>query len=118
MANLLTGTTVGGSAVWHDGNNTASKAVNGYQKFASGVIMQWGKHSGNNIVVYNVYYPIVFPTAVLSIAHSKVGLAQDYHNTAGGYFNSTTGGFNQQYWRYDMYTHVNPGTVYYIVIGY
>jgi len=48
--------------LWHDGNNPASLATNGYQIFASGAIVQHGRVavSGNN-AANAVTFPIVFP---------------------------------------------------------
>jgi hypothetical protein len=52
---------------WHDGNNASNKAANGYQKLASGLIIQWGRiQNTNGTGGVQVNYPIQFPTAVCS----------------------------------------------------
>jgi len=59
---------VNGNQIWDMGNNAASKAKNGYQKLASGVIIQWGEtslmNSGDTKVVT---FPIAFPTACVCV---------------------------------------------------
>ena len=51
---------VGGGAVWTDANNTASLLTNGYQKFNSGVIIQWGISTSNSVGVAAVTLPTAF----------------------------------------------------------
>jgi len=62
---------VNGNQIWDMGNNAAEKAKNGYQKLASGVIIQWGEtslmNSGDTKVVT---FPIAFPTACVCVSPS------------------------------------------------
>lgn len=53
--------------VFHASNSPSSLATNGYQKFASGVIIQWGRVSVLNGNPGNVTFPIAFPTACQSV---------------------------------------------------
>ena len=52
--------------MWHSGNNPASLAGNGYQKLASGLILQWGisniPQAGGGVT-----FPITFPNALISV---------------------------------------------------
>jgi len=43
--------------------DTGSVATNGYQKFANGLIMQWGQTKSNIVT----YFPLAFPNAVFSV---------------------------------------------------
>lgn len=61
----------GTKLLWHDGNSAASKAVNGYQKLGSGLIIQWGVlqiASGSTIT-----FPIAFPTTASSLTATPGG---------------------------------------------
>ena len=49
---------------WHNGNNPASLATNGYQIFASGVIIQWGTTPDiDPSTTGEIVFPVVFPNA-------------------------------------------------------
>jgi len=70
---------------------TASKAINGYQKLPSGLIIQWGKTSTTAIPnggTYTITLPITFPTAFLTAVVSS--------NSRGDY-SVSTGGSTQEY---------------------
>lgn len=56
-----------------NGHGSASLGINGYQKFSSGLIIQWGANivTGSN-VINNVALPIAFPTAFLQSVASCV----------------------------------------------
>jgi hypothetical protein len=53
--------------LWHDGNNPALIAPNGYQRLASGLILQWGYVVANSGESVTVYFPIVFPNTVAAV---------------------------------------------------
>lgn len=60
---------INGYSIWYDGNNPSSgSATNGWHKFPSGLIIQWGVvtnvPSGADT---NIWYPIAFPTGVITI---------------------------------------------------
>ncbi|MBB6730065.1 pyocin knob domain-containing protein [Cohnella zeiphila] len=60
-----------GNAVFDTGNSPASFGTNGYQKLASGMIMQWGSVTAyQNSAPTDVSFPIPFPTACLSVQAS------------------------------------------------
>jgi len=66
----LRGTTVSinGNIAWHTGNNSASLVSAGYQRLASGLIIQWGTTPGINPgTTGEALFPIVFPNACLSV---------------------------------------------------
>jgi len=57
---------------WHGGNNPASLAGNGYQKLASGLILQWGVVANvPSSTATSITFPIAFPNAVFSV-HATV----------------------------------------------
>lgn len=59
---------VGFNEVWHDGSNPVSKAVNGYQKLANGLIIQWGTIANTNPnTEYTATFPVAFPSACRSV---------------------------------------------------
>jgi len=56
----------GNQVIWHTGNNPSIVSPNGYQKLASGLIIQWGRAiipSGGGIIVF----PIAFPTICVNV---------------------------------------------------
>lgn len=60
-----------------------SLSTNGYQKLPSGLIIQWGYHSGSlDDVNALITYPVAFPTAVLSL----VATAETNANSAAASF--------------------------------
>jgi hypothetical protein len=66
--------------MWHGGNNPASLVANGYQKLASGMIIQWGllvDVQPNTIAT--ITFPIAFPqvclTAVATLDSSLTDIA-------------------------------------------
>jgi hypothetical protein len=81
---LLAGDTVtlvsNGSNVWMavdgagqlkgSGSFGASLAANGYQKFPSGAIFQWGTYSSSSSADVTLTFPLAFPNACLAIVTS------------------------------------------------
>ncbi|WP_163859695.1 gp53-like domain-containing protein [Paenibacillus elgii] len=71
---------------WGDNNSAISKAANGYQKFPSGLILQWGTAEITNSGA--VTFPVAFPNYVMhvygqvetSVASQTVGIGS-YSNT-------------------------------------
>lgn len=53
-----------GNTVYHTGNNPASKAMHGYQRLASGVILQWVLSTPPTPGRNKINFPIAFPTLV------------------------------------------------------
>jgi hypothetical protein len=51
-------------------NNPSSNSANGYQRLASGIIIQWGSYDANAIDDRVVTLPIAFPNAGLSCSHT------------------------------------------------
>lgn len=51
----------------------SSKAVNGYQKFSSGVIIQWGYNSGTTGSYHSYTFPLAFPTATRAVICMQQG---------------------------------------------
>jgi len=49
-------------------NSPLSAAANGYQKFASGLIIQWGTLTADGAGNYTITLPIAFPSACVSFA--------------------------------------------------
>jgi len=94
---------------WHDGNNPASVAANGYQVLASGLIVQWGfaTVAGNNVGT-PITYPITFPNVVanvLTVPRANIGVAASPENP-------TTSGFTC------YQGHSTDLTVHWIAIGW
>jgi len=60
-------TNIAGSVfkIWHDWNNPLNTALNGYQKFSSGLIIQWGFATIPNSVLTSIGFPAVFPNACI-----------------------------------------------------
>jgi len=102
--------TVAGNKAWHDGDAAKSLAARGYQKFPSGLIIQWGfENVSGGPSSYSFTFPITFPNAVLAITKAKT-VRQDFDE----YFDpiTTTGATINQ---------PNAGGVvpfYWIAIGY
>ena len=71
---------VGGNRVWHQGNNVKSFAQNGYQKLASGLIIQWGELPSTAVLDNTITFPTTFPTACRSvvITHKVLTNGSDY----------------------------------------
>lgn len=57
--------------VFHDGNCPKSLGNNGYQKLASGLIIQWGTVAGGSLNT-NISYPVTFPNSMLTILATDV----------------------------------------------
>lgn len=76
--------TCAGNKVWHNGNSGASlPAANssaGYQKLASGLIIQWGFNNMNATSSLTVNFPTAFTSYVFSIVASgnTIGTANQY----------------------------------------
>lgn len=95
--------------MWHNGNNPASVAANGYQVLASGLIVQWGfaTVAGNNVGT-PITYPITFPNVVanvLTVPRANIGVAASPENP-------TTSGFTC------YQGHSTDLTVHWIAIGW
>ena len=61
----------------------ASKTQNGYQKFPSGVIMQWGTvdyNSNPGGIAVDVVFPSVFPTSCLNVTATRKSLANNFND--------------------------------------
>jgi hypothetical protein len=52
---------------WDTGNSPAAGVSNGYQKFGSGIIMQWGTVSGGGGIDPSVNFPTGFTNACLAV---------------------------------------------------
>jgi len=87
---------LGLGSTWDTGHSVVQ---NGYQKFSTGIIIQWGRANGNT----NVTFPIVFPNSVLSIQGSNItsnnteAFSFTSLTTVGFYFNNY-GKSNQGMW--------------------
>jgi hypothetical protein len=88
---------------------SASLGASGYQKFASGMIMQWG-----NTNTATTSFPISFPTACLSITPSV-----QYNSTGAfaGIYQTVTAMTTTNFTLAAAFSGL-PGVVYYIAIGY
>jgi len=53
-------------------NQASSLSTNGYQKFPSGLIIQWGTFTTSSGGYTNLTFPIAFPNALLSITANDV----------------------------------------------
>lgn len=56
-----------GSDIWTSLNNLASLGGNGWQRLASGLIIQWGSLAVPNGTVQNVVFPMAFPSFCRSV---------------------------------------------------
>lgn len=72
------------------GSNAALLAGNGYQKFPSGVILQWGTASG--VTPVTITFPIAWPTGLVSITGNVLTTATNSYgiNFAGFTFTTAT----------------------------
>jgi hypothetical protein len=107
------GTVTNGVYTTNFSGTNQSLAANGYQKFPSGLIMQWGTYSGHGgWSTVNVTYPIPFPTGTVNI-HTTIQAGQ-LGNTEGALTVSSmsTTGFTST----SGYSGTFP--VYYLAIGY
>ena len=82
-----------GDLVWDQGNCPKSLAQNGYQKLASGLIIQWGELPSTSVLNNTVTFPIAFPTACQSVVtnHKVLTNGSDYVSQAESF---TTTSFN------------------------
>jgi len=74
----------GWNVVWHSGNNPANIVLRGYQKLASGLILQWGYDtitSGSTTFTL----PIAYPTAHLATIPVAESSNPDLNITAGSF---------------------------------
>jgi len=75
---------VGNQTMWHGGNNPSNLDVRGYQKFASGLILQWGFDtitSGSTTFTL----PIAYPTSHLATIPVAESSNPDLNVTAGSF---------------------------------
>ena len=107
-------TNIRGSAVlindlpaWYAGNSPANFAPNGYQKLASGLIIQWGEAT----VPPNVLTPFVFPVAYTTFVIAIPVIDHHYPYAVSTAGVSTTG-FNA------VHTAPSDMTVRYIAVGW
>jgi len=94
---------------WHSGNNPANLAGNGYQKLASGFILQWGVVA--NVppsTATSITFPIAFPNAVFSV-HATVDSNTPASATA---YDTTNSGVKV------VHNESNNRAVYYLAIGW
>ncbi len=91
--NLRVGSTVNSLVPWYEKSGAVvSFNGNGYQRLPSGLILQWGKIStvsGADSQAMDITFPIVFPTAPLSVIGS-VGIAIQDYDSNSGYRQQTT----------------------------
>jgi|GEM_PF-4047267 len=84
-------------------NNAASLAINGYQRLASGLIIQWGQANVVGGTPYALTFPIAFPTACASIqitlntSGDFICSAQIVSKTAANLYQNGAGS-KQVYW--------------------
>jgi len=76
----------GNQVIWHTGNNPSIVSPNGYQKLASGIILQWG--TATITTEGDVTLPIAFPTANLHV-FGQVETATATNNVGIGSFIKT-----------------------------
>lgn len=94
----------------------ASKTQYGYQKFPSGVIMQWGM-SGENVA--NVTFPIAFPTACATVQITRGGgIAANSTGSAGVGASVITSMSNTGFSVDSVIQSTDKSLVYYLAIGY
>ena len=94
----------------------ASKTQYGYQKFPSGVIMQWGM-SGENVT--NVTFPIAFPTACATVQITRGGgIAANSTGSAGVGASVITSMSNTGFSVDSVIQSTDKSLVYYLAIGY
>jgi len=63
--------------IWDAVNNPAAGAANGYQKLASGIILQWGVAAPSGVNGEVIFaFPVAFPTACLNATATVIGGSQ------------------------------------------
>ena len=94
----------------------ASKTQYGYQKFPSGVIMQWGM-SGENVT--NVTFPIAFPTACATVQITRGGgTAANSTGSSGAGASVITSMSNTGFSVDSVIQSTDKSLIYYLAIGY
>jgi hypothetical protein len=61
------------AGIWHDGNCTKSLGASGWQKLASGLIIQWGTGQAAPSTSFSVTLPSAFTTTVYVVALASPG---------------------------------------------
>jgi hypothetical protein len=89
----------------------ASIGTNGYQRFPTGIILQWGSAGVPANGGTTVYLPIAFPTAAVSVVVSDQASSQVSVEPMGGQFIDNS---SFQAW----YKSATAGTFYWLAIGY
>lgn len=64
-----------------DSQFLASLSGNGYQKFPSGLIVQWGQATASGAAPVTVTFPIAFPSVVVNIQALALAAAAQFANT-------------------------------------
>ncbi|CAN7446591.1 hypothetical protein LJR235_002868 [Pararhizobium sp. LjRoot235] len=59
--------------IWTDAYAQQSNSLNGYQKFPSGFILQWGQIAANTVSDVPVTFPISFPSALRGASVTPIG---------------------------------------------
>lgn len=78
-----TGATTGAQAWANIGGQSLIGGVSGYQKFPSGLIIQWGVVNSNGGTAYTTF-PVVFPNRCASVSITAIGLVNSPASFAGG----------------------------------
>ena len=71
----------GGDVVWDQGNCPKDLVANGYQKLASGLIIQWGFTSGLVGTTRTITFPIAFPGICRSVQIQSTLASSNYVHT-------------------------------------
>ena len=71
----------GGDEVWDQGNCPKDLVANGYQKLASGLIIQWGFTSGLVGTTRTITFPIAFPGICRSVQIQSTLASSNYVHT-------------------------------------
>lgn len=113
---------VAAASLWTDTNNTKSIAASGWQKLASGLIIQWGiATTGTELPASGIYYssanitlPMAFPTGGLFIVGGYNGATMAW--PMGSYFSSASA--VSMYLVSTASGHVGSKTISYFTIGH
>lgn len=85
-----------GSEAWTSANNAASIGSSGYQKLASGLILQWGYATPPTPGEYQVTFPIAFPSNLRNVTISPQ-LMYDNYSVALSVWNTSKTGFTANF---------------------
>lgn len=98
----------------------ASLSVNGYIKFANGLIIQWGRYITNTAATTVTYYPIAFPNVCLALTVAPGNaLSKDVTVTISSNQTIPADRFAWVAWGENAYvTDVGSASISYIAIGY